>query len=89
MSQKLSNSSDNRVSGIEVQFEGSLDLRGRAQAVVLPGPLIDSPEVRRQLSTLKIEPLPYRQIDRMKPSEYVNTIFDTCYQYYREIGLIA
>jgi hypothetical protein len=89
ISQRLSNSVDNRVSAIEIQVEGKLTLAGNVEAIVLPSPLLDSPTISHQLKALGVAPLPYLQIDRQRPSEYVTTIFDTCYEYYRRVGLSA
>jgi hypothetical protein len=86
--QRLSNSADNRVSGIELQLEGGLKFEKNVEAVILPGTLLDSPNVREKLKAARISPLPYSQIDRQRPSEYVTRIFDTCYEYYRKIGLL-
>ena len=88
--QRLSNSVDNRVSGVELQFEGKLNLSGAVEAVVLPDTLADSKELAAALKKLNVIPLPYTQKDRMRPSEYVTTIFDLCYAYYRnpKVGLL-
>lgn len=86
--QRLSNSPDNRVSGVEVQLEGELTLHGTVEAVCLPSTALDSAVTRANLKTMRVEPLPYRQTGRMRPSEYVHTIFDQCYAYYRSVGLL-
>jgi hypothetical protein len=88
ISQRLSNSIDNRVSGIELQFEGRLDINGAVEAIVLPDTLAESRDFAVALRKMDIVPLPYSQRDRMRPSEYVTTIFDVCYAYYKKIGLI-
>jgi len=81
ISQKLSNTRDNRISGIELQLEGELDITGRVEAIVLPGTLLDDPALHSKLASSGIVPLPYRQIDRQRPSEYVSELFDLCYDY--------
>lgn len=88
ITQRLSNSVDNRVSGIEVQLEGELDLDGNVEAVVLPSTLLDSPTLQAQLLAKKIAPLPYAQIERQRPSEYVTKIFEICSEYYKRVGLV-
>lgn len=88
ITQRLSNSADNRVSGIEVQLEGSVTLGGNVDAVVLPGTLLDSKEISRKLADSKAVPLPYPQISRQRPSEYVTRIFDICYEYYERVGIL-
>lgn len=85
ISQRLSNSVDNRVSGIEVQLEGALQLSNNVEAVIAPGPLLESPFVTTRLMAAKILPLPYPQIDRQRPSEYVTKLFDVCLEYYKRI----
>jgi hypothetical protein len=86
--QRLSNTMDNRVSGIELQFEGPLEISGAIDAVILPDTLYSSPFIESKLTALKIEALPYPQIDRQRPSEYVTKIFDLCFEYYQRSGLI-
>jgi hypothetical protein len=86
--QRLSNTMDNRVSGIELQFEGPLSINGAVEAVVLPDTLYSSPLIESKLAALKIEALPYPQVDRQRPSEYVTKIFDLCFEYYRRSGLM-
>jgi hypothetical protein len=88
ISQRLSNNMDNRVSGIEIQFEGPLDIDGAIEAVVLPDTLYSSPVIQSKLAAANIEALPYPQIDRQRPSEYVTKIFDLCFEYYRLSGLM-
>lgn len=87
ISQRLSNSPDNRISGVEIQIEGDIDLAGAVEAVVLPGPLFDSPIIKSMLKKYKICPLIYNQIDRQKPSDYVSKIFDLCFDYYSQIEI--
>ncbi len=86
--QRLSNTMDNRVSGIEMQFEGPLKIDGAIDAVILPETLYSSPLIHSRLSTSKIEALPYPQVDRQRPSEYVTKIFDLCFEYYRRSDLM-
>lgn len=88
ISQRLSNSADNRVSGIEIQFEGPIKFDGNVEAVVLPAPLLDSPTVKDALQKSKIAALPYRQIDKQRPSEYVTQLFDICREYYISISTV-
>ena len=88
VSQRLSNSADNRASGVELQFEGNLKLDGNVEAVIGPGPLLEGPAVKSKLKAANVAVLPYPQIDRQKPSEYVTKIFDVCYEYYRQIHLL-
>jgi hypothetical protein len=88
ISQRLSNTMDNRVSGIEIQFEGPLAIDGAIEAVVLPDTLYDSPTIRSKLNAAKINALPYQQIDRQRPTEYVTKIFDLCLEYYKRSGLM-
>ena len=89
ISQRLSNTMDNRVSGIELQFEGPLKIDGAVEAVILPDTLYSSPLIQTKLTALKIEALPYPQVDRQRPSEYVTKIFDLCFEYYRRSGLLT
>jgi hypothetical protein len=89
ISQRLSNSMDNRVSGIEIQFEGPLNIDGAVEAVILPDTLNDSPTIRENLARANIVALPYSQIDRQRPSEYVTKLFELCYEYYKRSGLLA
>jgi len=86
ISSRLSNNVDNRSSGVEIQLEGRLDLRGNIEAIILPGPLLESQQISAKLSQGGIVPLPYPQIDRQRPSEYVTKIFDLCYEYYSRVG---
>ncbi|WP_145984275.1 hypothetical protein [Bradyrhizobium nitroreducens] len=88
ISQRLSNTMDNRVSGIELQFEGPLAIDGAIEAIILPDTLYCSPFIQSKLTRSKIEALPYPQIDRQRPSEYVTKIFDLCFEYYRRSGLM-
>jgi hypothetical protein len=88
ISQRLSNTLDNRVSGIEIQFEGSLNIHNSIEAVVLPDTLFSSPVIQAKLTAAKIEALPYPQIDRQRPSEYVTKLFELCFEYYRRSGLM-
>jgi hypothetical protein len=88
ISQRLSNTMDNRVSGIELQFEGPLSIRGAVEAVVLPDTLYSSPIIESKLAASRIEALLYPQVDRQRPSEYVTKIFDLCFEYYRRSGLM-
>lgn len=88
ISQRLSNTLDNRVSGIEIQFEGSLALDGNVEAAILPDSLLSSPTLAGALKAKGIAPLPYAQVDRQRPSEYVTKIFDLCFEYYRRVGLL-
>lgn len=88
ISQRLSNTMDNRVSGIEIQFEGPINIMGAVTAAVLPDTLFSSPTIQSALMAANIEPLTYQQIDRQRPSEYVTKIFDLCFEYYRRTGLI-
>jgi hypothetical protein len=88
ISQRLSNTMDNRVSGIELQFEGPLSIGGAVDAVILPDTLYSSPFIESKLAASKIEALPYPQVDRQRPSEYVTKIFDLCFEYYRRSGLM-
>ena len=86
--QRLSNSADNRVSGIEIQLEGDLTLTKSVEAIILPAPLYESPRIQSKLTGAGIATLPYPQIDRQRPSEYVTKIFDLCYEYYKRSGLL-
>lgn len=88
ISQRLSNTMDNRVSGIELQFEGPIKIDGTVHAVVLPDTLYSSPLIQEKLDSLRIEPLLYSQVERQRPSEYVTRIFDLCFEYYRRSGLM-
>jgi hypothetical protein len=88
ISQRLSNTMDNRVSGIELQFEGPLKIDGAVDAVILPDTLYSSPLIQSKLTASKIEALLYPQIDRQRPSEYVTKIFDLCFEYYRRSALM-
>jgi hypothetical protein len=88
ISQRLSNTMDNRVSGIELQFEGPLKIDGAVDAIILPETLYSSPLIQSKLTASKIEGLPYPQVDRQRPSEYVTKIFDLCFEYYRRSGLV-
>ena len=88
ISQRLSNNLDNRVSGIEIQFEGNLPLTGNIEAVVAPGPILDDDQIRGKLVSARATAIPYPQIDRQRPSEYVTKVFDLCAEYYRRIRLI-
>jgi len=88
ISQRLSNTMDNRVSGIELQFEGPLMIDGAVDAVVLPDTLCSSPLIESKLAASRIEALPYPQVDLQRPSEYVTKIFDLCFEYYRRSGLM-
>lgn len=89
INQRLSNAMDNRVSGIELQFEGSISISENVEAVVLPDSLLSSAQLTTELKSKGIVPLPYAQIDRQRPSEYVTKIFELCFEYYRRIGLLA
>lgn len=89
ISNRLSNNIDNRVSGIEIQFEGALKLAGAVEAIILPDTLYSSPLIQSKLANSKIAPLPYPQIDRQRPSEYVTKLFELCFEYYSRIGLIT
>jgi hypothetical protein len=89
ISTRLSNNIDNRASGVEIQLHGKLALPKNVEAVILPGPLLESQEVKAKLSKEGIVPLPYPQVDRQRPSEYVTKIFDLCYEYYSRIGLLV
>ena len=86
---RLPNSMDNRASAIEVQFEGPLGLSGNVDAVILPGPLADSPSLRERLVDARVHVLPYSQVDGLRPSEYVHTLFDVCYRYYVDLGILS
>lgn len=88
ISNRLSNTMDNRVSGIEIQFEGPLQIDGAIEAAILPDTLYSSPAIRAKIDDAKIEALPYQQIDRQRPSEYVTQIFELCLEYYRRSGLM-
>lgn len=88
INQRLSNNMDNRVSGVEIQFEEPLPIADGLEAIILPDTLYSSPSIAAKLSALKVEALPYDQIDRQRPSEYVTKLFDLCTDYYRKRGLI-
>ncbi|KWV61240.1 hypothetical protein AS156_00025 [Bradyrhizobium macuxiense] len=57
ISHRLSNTMDNRVSGIELQFEGPLKIDGAVNAIILPDTLYSSPLIQAKLTAL--EALPY------------------------------
>lgn len=88
ISQRLGSNVDNRSAGIEIQYEGNIELGRNIEAIVLPSTLLDSDSIKNKLLALKITPLPYNQIDRQKPSEYVTKIFDLCFEYYKRKGLV-
>lgn len=87
-SSKFGNEFDNRVSGVELQFEGPIQIKGNVEAVILSKTLLDSPGVKAKLKGKNIKPLVYRQIGQQKPSEYTSAIFDTCYEYYERTRLM-
>jgi hypothetical protein len=89
ISNRLSNAADNRVAGIEVQFEGPISLSDNVDAVILPDTLASSDKLLSQLSAASIEPIIYTQIDRQRPSEYVTTIFTLCFEYYQRKALMS
>jgi hypothetical protein len=71
---KLRNAYDDRVSAIEIQLDKDVQLTGTVEAVVLPGVLLDDPNVTAKLTAWGAKPLPYEWLKRLKPTEYVSQI---------------
>jgi hypothetical protein len=84
---KLSNSGDNRVSGIEIQIEGRLNVYGNVEAIIIPSFVADSTETMALFKENSIEPVIYSFYDKMRPSEYTHPIIDACFGYYRGKGI--
>jgi hypothetical protein len=85
---QLRSNTDDRGSAIELQIDASLRLSAYAEAVVAPGPLLDDPDVRAFLEAHGIERLPYEQLGRQRPSDFVSDLFRICREYYRRRGLL-
>jgi hypothetical protein len=75
IAQQTRSNADGRVSAVELQFDRSIPLALYASAIVAPGPLLDSPTVKRCLDGMNIEQLPYEQLGRHRPSDHVASLF--------------
>ena len=82
------NSIDSRGSGVEIQTDASLPIAEAVSAVVLPSTFADG-STGKTLQALGIDPLPYRVAARSRPSEYMSTITDICFNYYIRTNLIT
>ena len=87
VSAKGANSIDSRSSSIEVQLSNSVNISEAVMAIILPSTFLDG-EVGGRLKSLGIDMLPYKIIDRMRPSEYVSKMFELCDSYYTARDLI-
>ena len=85
---QVRSNTDDRGSAIEIQTRVPLRLSACAEAVVAPGPLLDDPDIRTFLQRHAIQPLPYDQLGRQRPSDFVSDIFRICREYYRSRGLL-
>ena len=88
IAQQTRSNADDRVSAVELQFDCPISLASHAQAIVAPGPLLDSPIVKASLARMTIEPLPYEQLGRHRPSDHVAGLFQICFEYYRRSGIL-
>ena len=85
---KLPSAIDDRGSAIELQMDVPVRLSTFAEAVVAPGPILDVLDVMAFLNAHGIEPIPYDQLGRQRPSDLVSNIFHICRDYYRRRGLL-
>jgi hypothetical protein len=85
---KGGNAIDDRGAGVEVQTTETISIADHVAAAVLPSTFADT-SVGKRLAALNIDILPYRMIDRMRPSEHMGEIASLCFDYYIQIGLIA
>jgi hypothetical protein len=85
---KDSNSIDSRGSSIEVQVGEEIKLRNAVAAVALPSMFADG-ATGAKLSALKIEMLPYRTYERMKPGEYTSKLSELCFDFCLRQKLIS
>jgi hypothetical protein len=86
---QLRSNTDDRGSAIELQIDVEVRLSDCAEAVVAPGPLLDSPDIKRFLHAHGIEPLPYEQLGRQRPADFVSNLFRICREYYVRRGLLT
>lgn len=85
---QLRSNTDDRGSAVEVQFDTPLSVSRYVEAIVAPGPLLDDAQVQDFLKKNNIEPLPYEQLGRQRPSDFVSDIFRICREYYRRKKLL-
>lgn len=85
---KMGNSGDNRISGIEVQIDSNIETTDILDAIIVPSVAMDSASVVQASIDLKFRLIPYSIYNKMRPSDYAHPIFDTCFRYYREIGVL-
>ena len=84
---QLRSNTDDRGSAIELQIDVPLNLSTCAEAVVAPGPLLDDPKIRAFLEAHGIERLPYEQLGRQRPSDFVSDLFRICREVLSTAGL--
>ncbi|MBV9993557.1 MAG: hypothetical protein JOZ72_19965 [Alphaproteobacteria bacterium] len=81
------NAFDERISAIELQSEGTLDLNSVAEAVVVPDAFA-TPDILQRLAALGITALPYDYIPRLRPESYTGALYTIVRDYYRRRGYL-
>jgi hypothetical protein len=77
--------SDDRMSAIEIQVHGPIDLQGSLLYVVLPGELLDDEEVRRTIyEEWNCDPIPYKVYPGSPPYDYYGVIREAVGKRYEE-----
>jgi len=74
---------DERLSTVEVQISGSVDLQSHVVAVVLPEPFLEDSELMARLAELNVEPLPFMYVDRWRPIDCTSAVYSAVSDFYR------
>lgn len=74
---------DERLSAIELQLDGPVDLRSQVAAVVVPEPFMEDAALMTRLAELEVEPLPYVYVERWRPLDCTGGIYAAVREYYR------
>jgi len=88
ISDPMSNPSDERGAGIEVQVGSSIPFKDNVAAVILPATFENS-EISAAIKALGAEPIYYDLIGRIRPSEYSTNIYGLCREFYLRKGWIS
>jgi hypothetical protein len=83
------NKYDNRVSAIEVQIAAKVKVDGHVLAALIPEILLDDSNIRQQLVSFNITPLPYKLRGGIGAREYPALFFDHIRDYLVSSGFLA
>lgn len=81
-----SNSPDERITTVEVQYTEPIPLKENCLAIILPGVFAEDAEVKRLTSGIEL--LRYDIVRRMAPSQYSSQIYDLAKSYLKRAKLL-